>query len=199
VARQWFNDKGEVLALLPLAGNEVALVWSLNTEHAKAMLVESDTAFTDALEAASSKAMGAMTLCSQRALWPLTLTQVSPWTGSLNGLTWVLAGDAAHTVHPLAGQGLNLGFGDAALLAQTLQTLKASSPLFRPSPTQLGRALRRYARERMAAASHIALATDGLQLLFAHDNPLAEPVRNHGMAIFNRLGSIKNKIIQLAQ
>jgi 2-polyprenyl-6-methoxyphenol hydroxylase-like FAD-dependent oxidoreductase len=140
-----------------------------------------------------------MTLGSPRALWPLMLSKIRPWTGAVDGTAWVLAGDAAHTVHPLAGQGLNLGFGDAALLAQTLQALKAQSPRFKPSPTQLGRALRRYARERQAAASNIACATDGLQLLFAHNHPVAAPLRNQGMLLLNRLSSIKNRITQFAQ
>ncbi len=203
-ARQWFNERGEVLALLPLGGadagaREVALVWSLNTDHAKAMQSASEVDFTSALTAAAGHALGAMTLCSERALWPLQLTRIDNWVGTQCDKIWVLAGDAAHAMHPLAGQGLNVGLGDAALLAETLQSFLAKSPLFNPSNTALTRALNRYARTRQAAAAEMSGVTDGLHLLFAHKHPLVQQARNWGMKLFNRADSLKRQIIKRAQ
>ena len=199
-ARQWFTEHGEVLALLPMQGNEVALVWSLESNRAKQMLAASDEAFAAALETACHKALGSMVLSGARALWPLQMARTDQWTGQASGMgTWVIAGDAAHTVHPLAGQGLNLGLGDAALLAQTLKTLQGDSPLFRPTQTKLDRALQGYARARQAAAAPIAGVTDGLHLLFARDSVLLARARNLGMSWLNRANSIKNFLIKWAQ
>jgi 2-polyprenyl-6-methoxyphenol hydroxylase-like FAD-dependent oxidoreductase len=202
-ARQWFTERGEVLALLPMqgsAGREVALVWSLESNRAKAMLAASDADFTAALEASCNKALGAMHLSSARALWPLQLARTDQWTGQSSALgTWVIAGDAAHTVHPLAGQGLNLGLGDAAHLAKALTEVQGDSPLFRPTQTKLNRALQSYARARLAAAAPIAGVTDGLHLLFAHDSVLLARARNLGMSWLNRASSVKNFLIKQAQ
>ena len=202
-ARQWFTERGEVLALLPMqgsAGHEVALVWSLESNRAKEMLAASDADFTVALEASCNKALGTMQLSSSRALWPLQLARTDQWTGQSSTLgTWVIAGDAAHTVHPLAGQGLNLGLGDAAHLARTLKELQGGSPLFRPTQTKLNRALQSYARARQAAAAPIAGMTDGLHLLFARDSVLLARARNLGMSWLNRASSIKNFLIKQAQ
>jgi len=203
VARQWFNERGEVLALLPMqggAGHEVALVWSLESNRAKEMLVASDADFTAALQACLDGALGAMQLSSPRAAWPLTLTRSQTWANaSPDGGVWVLAGDAAHTVHPLAGQGLNLGLGDAAHLAKTLQAVQAGSPLFKPTQTQLLRALRSYARARQAAAAETGFLTDGLHLLFARDGLFVTRARNLGMLWLNRATHIKRLLIKKAQ
>jgi 2-polyprenyl-6-methoxyphenol hydroxylase-like FAD-dependent oxidoreductase len=199
-ARQWFTERGEVLALLPMQGHEVALVWSLESERAKEMLAASDVDFCAALEASCNKALGAMQLSSSRALWPLQLAHAQQWTGQSGQFgTWVIAGDAAHTVHPLAGQGLNLGLGDAAHLAQTLKEVQGDSPLFRPTQTKLTRALQSYARARLAAAAPIVGVTDGLHLLFARDSVLVAKVRNLGMSWLNRAHGIKNILIKQAQ
>ncbi len=202
-ARQWFTERGEVLALLPMqghSGHEVALVWSLQSNRAKEMLTASDADFTAALEASCNKALGVLQLSGPRALWPLQLTRTDQWTGPSSTLgTWVIAGDAAHTVHPLAGQGLNLGLGDAAHLAETLKELQGDSPLFRPTQTKLTRALQSYARARQAAAAPIAGVTDGLHLLFARDSVLLARARNLGMSWLNRASSIKNFLIKRAQ
>ncbi len=202
-ARQWFTELGEVLALLPMqgsAGHEVALVWSLESKRAKEMLAASDVDFCAALEISANRALGAMQLSSVRALWPLQLARAQQWTGQSSTLgTWVIAGDAAHTVHPLAGQGLNLGLGDVAHLAQSLKAVQAGSPLFRPTQTKLNRALQSYARARQAAAAPIAGVTDGLHLLFARDSALLARVRNLGMSWLNRASGIKNLLIKQAQ
>ena len=202
-ARQWFTERGEVLALLPMqghSGHEVALVWSLESNRAKEMLATNDPDFTAALKAACGSALGTMQLSSARALWPLQLARTDRWTGQSGTLgTWVIAGDAAHTVHPLAGQGLNLGLGDAARLVQTLKELQGDSPLFRPTQTKLTRALQSYARARQAAAAPIAGVTDGLHLLFARDSALVARARNLGMSWLNRASSIKNFLIKQAQ
>lgn len=205
-ARQWFNERGEVLALLPMrgsaeaSGQEVALVWSLESSRAKEMLGASDADFCTALEAASNFALGNLQLTSMRALWPLQLTRTSHWTGQSDEWgAWVIAGDAAHTVHPLAGQGLNLGLGDAALLAQTLQKVQGASPLFRPTQTQLSRALQSYARARQAAAASVAGVTDGLHLLFARESAWIASARNVGMSWLDRAAVIKNFLIKKAQ
>jgi 2-polyprenyl-6-methoxyphenol hydroxylase-like FAD-dependent oxidoreductase len=203
-AHQWFNERGEVLALLPLGGadadaREVALVWSLTADHAKAMQNASESDFTAALSEAAGHALGAMTLVSQRATWPLQLMRVPEWVSHQSGKVWVLAGDAAHAMLPLAGQGLNVGLGDAVLLAQTLQSFLAASPLFNPSSTALTRALNQYARARQAAALEMTGFTDSLHLLFAHRHSLVQQVRNLGMRLFNRAGSIKRQLIKKAQ
>jgi 2-polyprenyl-6-methoxyphenol hydroxylase-like FAD-dependent oxidoreductase len=103
VARQWFKN-GDILALLPLsgaAGNSVALVWSVSTERAEALQKMQADDFCAALQADCADTSGQLSLSSQRASWPLSLSNADRWVGP----GWALAGDAAHTVHPLAGQG----------------------------------------------------------------------------------------------
>ena len=126
VASQWFSEhqgQGEILALLPLDGehgSSCALVWSLSPERAQAMQAAPDEVFCQELGAVSGQALGALGLISARSVWPLQSASAQQWCGTNAQGAWVLAGDAAHTVHPLAGQGLNLGLGDVAALAQLL-------------------------------------------------------------------------------
>lgn len=184
LARQWFAD-GDVLALLPLGGaqgNSVALVWSVQEPKPGELMALPPAAFEARLQAACHDALGRMTLASERAAWPLQLATADRWCG--NG--WALAGDAAHNVHPLAGQGLNLGLADAQALAQVLHE--------REYWRGLGdlRVLRRYERSRKADVLAMGLATDGLQQLFARESGPWPLLRNWGMRGFDALGPLKH-------
>ena len=190
VARQWFKN-GEVLALLPLAGADghaVALVWSVATERADALLKMLADDFCAALQADCGDVPGQLSLSSPRASWPLSLSNADRWIGP----GWALAGDAAHTVHPLAGQGLNLGLADVAALSQVLTQ--------REYWRGLGdeRLLRRYERQRKADVATMGAVTDGLQGLFAHTDTRLQAVRQWGMAGFARSGPLKTWVMRQA-
>ncbi|MCW5651618.1 MAG: FAD-dependent monooxygenase [Ramlibacter sp.] len=190
IARQWFSE-GEILAFLPLSqpdGNSVAVVWSVQEEHAAPLLALEPAAFASRLEAASGGALGRISLVSERAAWPLKLARADRWSGP----GWALAGDAAHLVHPLAGQGLNLGLGDAQALARVLHE--------REYWRGVGdaRLLRRYERARQADVLLMGATTDGLQQLFAHGEGFAQALRNWGMKGFERSGPLKNWVARRA-
>lgn len=196
-ARQWFSQ-GSILAFLPLdgaQGNSVAVVWSVPPEQVPDLLALDAQAFALRLEAASQGALGALRLSSERATWPLQLAQARHWCGAMAqapGAHWVLAGDAAHNVHPLAGQGLNLGLGDAQALAQILRE--------RSQWRSVGdmRLLRRYERQRKAAILPMGLTTDGLQQLFSRPEGPWQMLRNWGMTSFERSGPLKDWIARRA-
>ncbi len=187
VARQWFAD-GEILAFLPLEGNSVALVWSVREDRAAAVLGLDDAGFAAALGAASHQALGKLTLSTERASWPLQLARASRWSGP----GWVLAGDAAHTVHPLAGQGLNLGLADAGELAKVLHEREYWRNVAD------ARLLRHYERARKADVLAMGTATDGLQQLFARNEEPFALLRNWGMKGFERSGPVKQWVARQA-
>jgi 2-polyprenyl-6-methoxyphenol hydroxylase-like FAD-dependent oxidoreductase len=183
-ARQWFRHP-DVLALLPFdtpqPGSSYGLVWSLPEERAHELLALDAPAFEAALAEATGGQAGTLTLHGERASWPLTLARASAWSGP----GWVLLGDAAHVVHPLAGQGLNLGLGDVATLAQVIKE--------RESWRTLGdeRLLRRYERRRLGPVQAMATVTDGLLQLFAQDHAGLRELRNRGMGLVNHLTPLK--------
>ena len=190
IARQWFAN-GEVLALLPMGGaqgNSLALVWSVHDEHAASLDTMTSEAFCAAVAAASQGAAGALQLTSQRASWPLALGTASRWVGP----RWALAGDAAHTVHPLAGQGLNLGLADAACLAGVLSGREYWRGLGEE------KLLRRYERARKADIAAISAVTDGLQSLFAQPAAFVQTARNWGMNAVAFNHPLKNWLVSRA-
>lgn len=190
VARQWFVG-GDIIGLLPLGGaqgNSVALVWSVQEPGADALLALPPAEFAARLQSACGSALGAMRLTSERAAWALQRATADRWCGP----GWVLAGDAAHNVHPLAGQGLNLGLGDAEALARVLH---AREYWRSPGDEKL---LRRYERERKADVLAMGWSAEGLQQLFARP---AEPwawLRNWGMRGFDRSGPLKHWVVRQA-
>ena len=190
-ARQWFTNRGEVLALLPMGGskgNSLALVWSVNDEHAAELENLPPEEFCIQLAVACKNSVGYMRLTSPRASWPLALGSADHWVGP----GWALAGDAAHTVHPLAGQGLNLGLADAAALCRVL----AGREYWRGLGDE--KLLRRYERARKAEVAVVSAVTDGLQMLFAQSQPGWRSVRNWGMNGFAASQPLKNWLTKRA-
>ncbi|MGP1628974.1 MAG: FAD-dependent monooxygenase, partial [Giesbergeria sp.] len=196
-ARQWFSADG-ILAFLPLSGahgKEVAVVWSVAPERAQELMAHNDPTFAGELAQASGGSLGALQVHGPRCTWPLQLARAERWCGPLASndmASWVLAGDAAHTVHPLSGQGLNLGLGDAAALARLLNA--------RSSWRSVGdlRVLRQYERERKAALVPMRLSTDVLARLFSRPQPALQALRNWGMQGFDHSGPLKSWVAQQA-
>ena len=197
VAKQWFqNIQGpEILAFLPIGGehsHEWAIVWSLPPERAQVLLKTDVAEFCTQLEIASHQFAGQIQLTSERAVWPLQLARATQWTGQIQSASatqkaqaFALAGDAAHAIHPLAGQGLNVGLGDALELTRVIQAKEFWRPL---SDLKL---LRRYERARQADVMAMGFVTDSLQTLFAHPAMPLQKLRNWGMTSFNQLGPLK--------
>jgi 2-polyprenyl-6-methoxyphenol hydroxylase-like FAD-dependent oxidoreductase len=131
--------------------------------------------------AATGAEAGTLKLASERASWPLALARAE----RVCGPGWALVGDAAHVVHPLAGQGLNLGLGDVACLARVIAQREAWRELSDP------RLLERYARERAGAVQAMAALTDGLLRLFSHSAPWAKELRNRGLGLVEAAAPIK--------
>lgn len=194
VARQWF-DKGEILAFLPLggeSGNLCALVWSVSPERALALQAATDADFCQALELASHGVLGSCTLTSARKVWPLQQAMARRWSGVAQQGAWVLAGDAAHTVHPLAGQGLNMGLADVAELVNVI----TSRPYWRSVGD--ARVLRQYERARKAEFAVMGQANDVLQQLFTNRHPVVQAMRTWGMNRFEASGPIKQWVARRA-
>jgi ubiquinone biosynthesis UbiH/UbiF/VisC/COQ6 family hydroxylase len=184
LARQWFRSP-DVLALLPFdtpqPGQSYALVWSVPDELARELLALDEAAFEAQLMHASAGEAGELKLASARAAWPLMRAQASAWCGP----GWVLLGDAAHVVHPLAGQGLNLGLADVLALTRVIAQ--------RETWRELGdeKLLRRYARERTAPTWAMGQLTEGLLNLFSQEAPALRELRNRGLTLVNQLSPLK--------
>ncbi len=193
-AHQWFTPD-DILGFLPLGGEDgdlMAIVWSVNEAHKTELLESSAEVFAEKLQQASLNQFGQLSLVSARAAWPLQLAIARRWCGVSAGQAWVLAGDAAHSVHPLAGQGLNLGLADVQELASVVH---ARDPWREVGDERL---LRRYERARKADVLLMGAATDGLQQLFARKGREWQSVRNWGMNGFERSGLLKRWVARQA-
>ena len=187
IAYQWFHQDG-VLALLPLPDKRVSMVWSANEEKANALLALPAAELCQQVAEASSHVLGELQLITRPAAFPLHFVRVK----KLVQPRLALIGDAAHGIHPLAGQGVNLGLRDAHELAATL--------IARGPQPDCGDylLLRRYERARKEDILTMQLATDGLQKLFNNTNPVLARLRNTGLGITNQLPKIKSRLMQHA-
>lgn len=187
VALQWFQG-GSVLALLPLPGNHVSMVWSTTEAEAARLMALEPQALARDVERASRRVLGELQVVTPARGFPLRRLiadrMVAPRAA--------LVGDAAHVVHPLAGQGANLGFQDARELAQVLA---AREPFRDPGDIRL---LRRYERARAEAILGMRAAVHGLFWLFdARSAPLGW-LRNTGLNLTDRLPAVKNMLMRQA-
>ena len=185
-AYQWFQAEG-ALAYLPLPGNRISIVWSVQQAFAQELLQLPATELCERVAEAGKLRLGKLELITPTAAFPLHLMEPRQLVKS----RVALIGDAAHQVHPLAGQGVNLGFGDARELA---------SVLLNRGMREVGDnlLLRRYERARREEILAMQLATDGLQGLFNNTQPLLAWTRNTGLAITNRLAWIKHQLLKQA-
>jgi 2-octaprenyl-6-methoxyphenol hydroxylase len=172
VARQWFRSDG-VLAWLPLPGSRISIVWSTASANAEQLVLLGQSELEARVEEAGGSALGHLRLISPVARFPLRLIEVpDPVVPGA-----ALIGDAAHGVHPLAGQGVNLGFQDVKALSAALVERSA---LERPGDLAV---LRRYARARREDVTAMQFVTDRLDRLFSSGKPGAFSLRNWGLTL----------------
>ena len=187
IAYQWFRRDG-VLAFLPLPDKRVSIVWSTHETHANELRNISDEEFSQRVSEASNRVLGRLQLITQPAGFPLNFVHVS----KLVKPRLVLIGDAAHGIHPLAGQGVNLGLRDVKALSEILK----KDEIYYDCGDYI--LLLRYERARKADITAMETVTDSLHKLFNSQDPIIRRFRNLGLTMTNRLPFIKSKLMQHA-
>jgi 2-octaprenylphenol hydroxylase len=187
-AWQCFMPSGP-LAFLPLFNGLSSIVWSLDEGAASDYMALDDAAFKSALAEASEYRLGDILQADARFLFPLAHGHATDYVKP--GLA--LIGDAAHSIHPLAGQGANLGIADAAALAEVIMAAREAGRQWSAVHT-----LKKYQRQRVGANRLMELSMTGFKELFGHENPLLAEVRNAGLSLVDHLPVLKYRIIRQA-
>jgi ubiquinone biosynthesis UbiH/UbiF/VisC/COQ6 family hydroxylase len=187
VAYQWFTAEEGIVALLPLPGDRVSLVWSAPEALAQQLLAEPLEQLAQRLGQYCEAVLGHLTPLQPEVVKDFPLALIRPH--AITAPRVALIGDAAHVVHPLAGHGMNLGFADVADLLKVLAV--------RETQRDCGdaRVLARYARARKEDILLMQLATDGLERLFSSDFAPLRVLRNLGLNLVDRLPVIKRQLI----
>lgn len=187
VARQWFREDG-ILAWLPMPGNRISIVWSTTHAKAKHLLGLSPEDIAEEVAAAGGNILGSLKMITPATAFPLVLQT----SHKLALERIVLVGDAAHRVHPMAGQGVNLGFRDVAELAKVLSG--------RSVYQDIGDAilLRRYERARKADMLGMRGVTHGLYHLFGSEQPALKKLRNWGLQVTEGIPAVKKQLVRHA-
>ncbi|MDA7425145.1 FAD-dependent monooxygenase [Thalassococcus lentus] len=188
VAHQLFMPAGP-LAILPLPGNRSSIVWSETEENAKSINALSDEDYLAVLRPRFGNFLGDIDLAGARYTYPLNLTLANSFVGE----RLALVGDAAHGMHPIAGQGLNAGLRDVAALAHVM-----SHAARRGEDYASPQVLARYQQWRRFDTASLAAATDVFNRLFSNDNPLLRAARDFGMAAVNAVPELRRTFIREA-
>ncbi|MFA7416308.1 MAG: FAD-dependent monooxygenase, partial [Rhizobium sp.] len=176
-------------AILPLKGNRSSLVWTERTEDADALVAADDLVFEEELERRFGHKLGALKATGDRRAFPLGLTLARSFVAP----RLALAGDAAHGIHPISGQGLNLGFKDVAALAETIVEADRLG-------LDIGdlNVLERYEQWRRFDTFRMGVTTDVLNRLFSNDFAPIRIVRDFGLGVVDRLPELKSYFMREA-
>jgi 2-octaprenyl-6-methoxyphenol hydroxylase len=188
IAQQYFMETGP-LAILPLPGNRSSVVWSETHDNARAIAALPDDAFLDVLRPRFGDYLGNISLAGARFTYPLSLSLADRYVAD----RVALVGDAAHGVHPIAGQGLNLGLRDVAALAEVLVDAAR-----RGEDIGTDLVLERYQGWRRFDATSLALGMDGVNRLFGSSNPVLSAARGIGMGLVSAIPALRRGFIRQA-
>lgn len=188
IAHQFFMPNGP-LAILPLPENRSSIVWSETSENAAQIAALDDAAYLEALRPAFGDFLGEIKLTGTRFTYPLTLTLAQSYVAP----RLALVGDAAHGVHPIAGQGLNLGFRDIGALAEVLTEAKR-----RGEDIAARDVLARYQSWRKFDTTALALGMDAVNKLFSNDNPALRFMRDLGMGAVSSMPTLRRRFMREA-
>jgi 2-octaprenylphenol hydroxylase len=195
-ACQWFLENGEILALLPLPNKKLSMVWSAQAAHAEQLQQCNPETLSSAVMAAAlgsvRQRFGTLKVITNPKNFPLRRMKAQRIIAPDQHPRIILIGDAAHVMHPLAGQGLNLGLRDVATLGQLMEAKETFRGIDDPV------LLRRYERSRHGDTDALLFTTDQLQKLFASPSGLLKTVRNMGMGLVNRSRFLKRQLIKKA-
>jgi ubiquinone biosynthesis UbiH/UbiF/VisC/COQ6 family hydroxylase len=195
-AFQWFLPGGDIVAMLPLPNKQASMVWSTSPEYAAELLKLNQSEWIERFSAiangAITKQLGELTLNSTPAAFPLRKIRAARFIGPETNPKVALIGDAAHVMHPLAGQGLNLGLRDIAVLLNIYSKRESFRSL---DDLTL---LRRYERQRQGDTSALLWVTDKLKKLFSGTSETEKQLRNWGLGLVNKGHFVKQRLIERA-
>ncbi len=188
IAHQFFMPTGP-LAILPLKNDTSAIVWSQPHETARVLVTGPEAQFLDALRPAFGSFLGEISIRGKRFSYPLALSVAEEFTSD----RMALVGDAAHGIHPIAGQGLNAGLRDIAALTEVLVAAKR-----RGEDIGTKAVLDRYVQWRRFDVTSLSAATDGFNRLFSNDNPILRGLRDFGMGAIGAMPKLRQNFIREA-